>query len=280
MYPEYDPQNPKLLESFVCFADILGFSEYIRSKPKEEQGQVLLDLHSQLSDCYTEIKRTNASANFKTFTDNIVLAYPKHEDGEGHLGNIITSISEFQLNMTLSGYFVRGGISLGDYYGDETFAFGPALLEAHDLESIYAVHPRIAISNTVAALIGIYIEKFYGGSHAPQTQQVLWDLEDNIFFINYLYYLEELIDDDLSLANYLDMLMTHKEKIESALKSFSDKSKIMSKYSWLAKYHNHFCDVYLPSKKQSQDINIETYKIPFLSSGSFTSIYSLLPLDY
>ncbi|MFP3472632.1 hypothetical protein R0J90_21490, partial [Micrococcus sp. SIMBA_144] len=80
----------------------------IRSTPKEEQAQVLLDLHSHLSDCYTEIKKLNASANFKAFTDNIVLAYPRHEDGEGQLGNIITSISEFQLKMTLKGYFVRG----------------------------------------------------------------------------------------------------------------------------------------------------------------------------
>lgn len=279
MYPEYDPHNPELLESFVCFADILGFSEYIRSKPKEEQAQVLLDLHSQLSDCYTEIKKLNASANFKAFTDNIVLAYPRHEDGEWQLGNIITSISEFQLNMTLNGYFVRGGTSLGDYYGDDTFAFGPALLEAHDLENMYAIHPRIAISDTVAALMGAYIKDFYGGSHAPQSEQVLLDSEDNIYFINYLYIIEELLDDDLPLAKYLDMVMTHKEKIEAALEKYSENPKIRSKYSWVAKYHNHFCDVYLTPKEQLQDINIESYKISFLSSGSFTSIYSLLKLD-
>ncbi|AUD12510.1 hypothetical protein CW734_01170, partial (plasmid) [Planococcus sp. MB-3u-03] len=253
-----------------------GFSEYIRSTPKEEQAQVLLDLHSQLSDCYTEIKKLNASANFKAFTDNIVLAYPRYEDGEGQLGNIITSISEFQLNMTLNGYFVRGGTSLGDYYGDDTFAFGPALLEAHDLESIYAIHPRIAISNTVAALMGVYIKQFYGGSHAPQSEQLLLDLEDNIYFINYLYYIEDLFYDGLPVAKYLDMVMTHKEKIEAALEKYSDDPKIESKYSWVAKYHNHYCDVYLPSKKKVQDLNIGNYKISSLSSGNFISLYSAL----
>ena len=36
--------------------------------------------------------------------------------------------------MTLNGYFLRGGIALGYYYGDDDFAYGPALIEAHDLE--------------------------------------------------------------------------------------------------------------------------------------------------
>lgn len=26
MFPEYNPENPELLESIVCFTDILGFS--------------------------------------------------------------------------------------------------------------------------------------------------------------------------------------------------------------------------------------------------------------
>lgn len=36
--------------------------------------------------------------------------------------------------MTLNGCFLRGGITLGYYYGDDDFAYGPALIEAHDLE--------------------------------------------------------------------------------------------------------------------------------------------------
>lgn len=278
MFPEYDSNNPKLLESFVCFADILGFSEFIKSTPENQKAQLLLDLHSHLSQCYEQIKEENVSgfANFKTFTDNIVLAYPRHEDGEGQLGNIISSISKFQLNMISEGYFVRGGISLGDYYGDDIFAYGPALLEAHDLESIYANHPRIIISEKVAYLITQFIRHFYGGSHAPQSNEVLLDLEDNIFFINYLECLEDGLKDDLSLPEYLNKVMKHKEKIEEALDKFYNNPKVMSKYSWVGKYHNHFCDIYLPAKAQIIDIDIEQYKISSLSSGSFESIVELI----
>lgn len=36
------------------------------------------------------------------------------------------SFIDYQLEMTLNGYFLRGGITLGDYYGDNDFAYGPA----------------------------------------------------------------------------------------------------------------------------------------------------------
>jgi Na+/H+-dicarboxylate symporter len=84
IYSEYDPSNPKLLESIVCFADILGFSNLIMKSDEEETSSRLLkDLHETLKNLYSEIIELNPYGSFKTFTDNIILAYPKIEDGEG-----------------------------------------------------------------------------------------------------------------------------------------------------------------------------------------------------
>lgn len=98
-FPRYDSMNPRLLDSIVCFADILGFSNLIKSSSNSEEATLSLkDLHSHLSYCYKELRELNPYGSIKTFTDNIILAYPKHEDGEGQYGSLILSFMSLVLH--------------------------------------------------------------------------------------------------------------------------------------------------------------------------------------
>lgn len=270
LFPEYDSSDPKLLDSFVCFADILGFSNLIKSASSEEAPYLLKDLHSHLSSCYKKLRELNPYGSIKTFTDNIILAYPKHEDGEGQYGSLILSFMYFQLNMILKGYFIRGGISLNDYYGDETFAYGPAVVEAYELESNKANYPRIILSEKMIELILVHIEDFYGGEGAPQISEVICDKEDNTCFINYLLCIENDLQESGDFKNYFEIITAHKNQIETAIYKNSNDSKIMVKYSWVAKYHNYFCDLYVAPKLRQG--HIENYKVSNLSGGNFTTI--------
>lgn len=270
MFPEYNPKNPELLESIVCFTDILGFSNLIKNTSESNKGTILKDLHAHLNCCYKDLDELNPYGSIKTFTDNIILAYPKHGDGEGQYGSLITSFGRFQLNMILKGYFTRGGIALGDYYGDRIFAYGPALIEAYDLESNKANYPRIILSDKMIELILNHIKEFYGGSEAPQLQEILCDREDNICFINYLECIEEDFQEEGDWERYTQTLKNHKIQIELAITQNLRNPKVMVKYSWVAKYHNYFCDVYLSPKIKSEYLN--EYKISNLSSGNFVSL--------
>ncbi len=270
-FPRYDSMNPRLLDSIVCFADILGFSNLIKSSSNSEEATLSLkDLHSHLSYCYKELRELNPYGSIKTFTDNIILAYPKHEDGEGQYGSLILSFMYFQLNMILKGYFIRGGISLNDYYGDETFAYGPALVEAYELENNKANYPRIILSEKMIKLILGHIEDFYGGEGAPQISEILCDKEDNTCFINYLLCIEDNLQESGDFKSYFETITAHKDQIKTAISKNSNNSKIMVKYSWVARYHNYFCDLYVAPKLEPGDI--EKYKVSSLSGGNFTTI--------
>ncbi|MCY8934293.1 hypothetical protein [Bacillus atrophaeus] len=148
MLPKYNSEDPILLESIVCFTDILGFSSLIINKHNRQSGDYLLkDIHGILTKQYELMREMNPYAHFKAFTDNVILAYPRFQDGEGQSGSLFMSFIDYQLEMTLNGYFLRGGVALGDYYGDADFAYGPALIEAHDLECSEAIYPRIKHRN-------------------------------------------------------------------------------------------------------------------------------------
>lgn len=43
------------------------------------------------------------------------------------------------------GWLVRGGITIGDFYIDDMFVWGAALVKAYELEEKIAVYPRVIL---------------------------------------------------------------------------------------------------------------------------------------
>lgn len=245
MLPKYNPQNPSLLESIVCFTDILGFSSLIVNTSNRQSGNRLLkDLHEILTKQYELMREMNPYGHFKTFTDNVILAYPRFQDGEGQSGSLFMSFIDYQLEMTLNGYFLRGGIAIGDYYGDDDFAYGPALIEAYDLEYRKASYPRIILSDNLVKMVSEHIDYYAPLTFAPQFSHLLKDA-DGICFVNYLYGLHESYNCGGSdLDFYVDQLKIHKGIVEEKLQQNTNDPKLYAKYEWVAQYHNYYCDQY------------------------------------
>lgn len=267
MIPKYNSNNPGLINSIVCFSDILGFSNLVKSTGSDtKKGDFMLnDLHSVLTKQYAEMNKFNIYGNFKAFTDNVIMAYPIIEDGEGQFGSIITSFLEFQLNMVLKGYFLRGGISLGDYYGSGDFAYGPALIEAHELESKIAINPRIILSDSTIEMVRGHLKYYYPISNAPQNSHLLIDTRDGVWFLNYLQIAKEYYYEYNSEYKKLaEILFNHKVVIEKKINEFSKDFKIRSKYEWVAEYHNYYCYNNLDSKTINDfDLTIKGIKHSF-----------------
>ena len=59
--------------------------------------------------------------------------------------------------MALEGLFVRGGVSVGEFYINEDIVFGPALLDAHNTESNLACYPRIVLDDKTVGRLQKYI---------------------------------------------------------------------------------------------------------------------------
>lgn len=248
MFDEYNSANPELLNSIVCFTDILGFSSLVAQTTNISQGNILLrDLHKVLNKQYSSMREMNPNGQFKTFTDNVILAYPiseAYDGGEMATGGILMSFIEYQLNMVLKEYFVRGGISNGLYYGDSDFAYGPALIEAYNLESNIAIYPRIILNEAMVKLLVKQL-KYYGKfTNAPQYHHVLKD-EDDKCFLNYLVLLHEIYEEDRDFKSYIRNIQKHKQIVENKLVSFNGDDKLYPKYEWVAQYHNYYCEEYI-----------------------------------
>jgi len=260
MLPKYNPNNPSLIESLVCFTDILGFSNLIVQSPNRQHGSELLKkLHTILKNQYKNMKEMNPHAQFKTFTDNVILAYPIFQDGEWQSGNLFMSFINYQLEMTMNGYFLRGGVSFGDYYGDEDFAYGPALIEAYDLESKQANYPRIILSKEMVKIVAEYLGYYAEPEEAPQSSYLLKDT-DEMVFINYLYALQEEFEYTQDQDIYIQNIINHKEIILNSLNMYKDNSKLYSKYEWVAQYHNYYCDQYFQTN-MLQQFNLKIWSI-------------------
>ena len=190
-----------------------------------------------------------SQGKIKIFTDNMVVAYPIKDDGEVEIDEILDNVSEYQFNLALEGLFVRGGISVGDFYINEDIVFGPALLDAHHTESELACYPRIILDDRTVERLQSYINYY---DTMPQQNKILIDT-DGRWFLNYLntifrYYKECNNEYEFERIKH-ELLLCHKEKLEEMLLIHKENIRVWDKYVWTANYHNFFCDLYFPQDK-------------------------------
>lgn len=238
----FEKGKPVHRTSYCAFLDILGFSDRIKESFELDQAdQLLQEFHEIFSK---QLKRMEDECNdsllyFKSFTDNIVLAHPRFSDDmESEFAFTLWALSEYQYSMAIKGFFIRGGLAVGDLFISESNVYGPALLEAYKLESSTAVNPCVILSNDAMGLVAHHC-KFYVGEIAPQHREIYVNSEGG-FFINYLS--ECIYDTGTSEEVDWDGLALHKEQIENALKKYSNVSRVFNKFVWLANYHNYFCN--------------------------------------
>lgn len=257
--------KPIQRKSIFAFIDILGYSELMRSDPSNTELQrlhkVLEGGRDWLEEKYVDEKFKNFMPKdlhaLKAFTDNVVMGWPIRSDGESELGSALFKLSHFQMEMALEGYFIRGAISVGDVYIDEIAVFGPALLEAHAGESILARDPRIIITDSVIPMVNAHLNYYARKKHAPHCNYLLRD-SDGKWFVNYLNVLIPDVDYPLP-----DELIQHKEIVEKLLDKYSGHPVIWSKYAWVAKYHNYFCEKNSYHFDESHKIDIRKYEAEF-----------------
>ncbi|MBN1227959.1 MAG: hypothetical protein JXA79_13265 [Deltaproteobacteria bacterium] len=177
----------RMLPSFVCYADILGYS-HLSNQAIHSGNEVsfLEKLHSALSNAYKRIRehaggrKGDSFYAVKVFTDNIVIGYPVHrfdfDAGEPEFGDILGIFSEFQVGLAVEGFLLRGGIAFGDHYMDNDIVFGDALLEAVAQDK-GGGPPRISLAPSAIEIVHRQLG-FYGDpSWAPQHEDLLKDAD-------------------------------------------------------------------------------------------------------
>lgn len=228
--------------SYCAFLDVLGLSERIRASYKNKAADKLLqEFHAIFKRRISRLKSDvdESLLYFKSFSDNVLLAHPRFsEDMESEFGFILWSISEYQFEMALQGFFIRGGLSVGPLFVDDNSVYGEALINAYHLESKVAVSPIVVLCDNTMKLVDKHIG-YYHGDVAPQVSHVLVNA-DGRYFINYLS--ECILQTDEGEEVDKNSLKQHKDQIEYALAQYAGQPAVFAKFSWLAAYHNYFCD--------------------------------------
>lgn len=254
--------KPRLRMSYCVFMDILGFKCLVIDSFKRDDYQDLFEKfyrvisrETQNLNTYSNDKELHPPWEIKIFTDNIVLGYPVFSiENDIEFSDIVSAVAGYQLAMALEGFFLRGGLAVGDLFMDKITVYGPALLDAYHLESVSARDPRIVLSNSVYESVQNYASLYPEPQKSPHNRNVLID-PDGQAYINYLEGLvhEENNEETVDWAN----AKIHKLNIELKLKEYYSDAIIWPKYYWLANYHNYFCEKYSRYKGFEQACLVE-----------------------
>lgn len=251
-----DRGQPELKRSLVAFVDILGYRTLINDAQANGTSQsLLIRLHEALSKASRYLNELDEKGEpyltpslqlnkdrykIRTFTDNIVIGYPIHDDAESEFGSMSSNLAFFQLEMSNRGFFVRGAITIGDLYIDDLVVFGKGLLDSYEGESKHARDPRVILTKSAKEAIMQHVGYYSNPSHSPQASELYKDA-DGQFFLNYL---DSIMIAEDEHGPFFDMLEKHKAAVEEKLNSHRDQPAYWAKYAWSANYHNFFCDQY------------------------------------
>ena len=236
--------TPKTLTSVVAFLDILGFSQEIRESHDAGQSDALLQRFTTVIRQWYALLRDQPQSGdrcgrvweLKAFTDNVVLGHPIRRDGEAEFGHLMSDVALLQIGLAHEGFFVRGGIAVGDLYMDEDIVFGVGLLDAYEAEQ-NAGAPRVVLAESAVQLVRRHLKYYASVEISPQNRDLLID-EDNRFFVNYL----SRSWPNHTEAPLFDWLTEHRDALVGKLDRHRAEPHVWAKYAWVARYHNYFCE--------------------------------------
>ena len=252
--------------------DVLGFTQMLlRAERSHTQAEFLKRLHETLSKGregleereIPELKEAFDRAfskdryALKAFTDNIVIGWPIHSDAESETADAFTKLAMFQFNMVLSGFFVRGAISIGDAFVDDIVVSGNALIEAYNGECNLARDPRIILTKSAVTVVSSHLDHYAYREKAPQTRDLLKD-SDGQWFLNYLDVVVLMAEEEQ--GPFYEEFEKHKAAVESKLAEHKSNPPIFAKYAWVAGYHNSFCDLHSQHFSEQHKINTDLFR--------------------
>lgn len=228
-------------KKIVAFIDLLGFKEL---NGQTDQKQTIHNVLTKNEDIVRMIEELPSSSldscAIRMFSDSIFFSYPAEM-----FTALLRDLSFISSSVAKQGFFFRGAVTYGDVFDTGTTLYGPALIEAYELEAKTACYPRIIITQKAYRKLKHNPE---ATTAATAKDFLLKDFDEQVF-INFL---KEQTPTDLNET---------REVISKYIKKNKKKSAILPKYLWLANYFNHFIKVrqhlYDPRFDIIAPINIE-----------------------
>ena len=144
-----------LYEKCYCaYLDILGFKSFVgtgRINVNAKKPSVIVKYLQVIKNFNDNIRQrtkqgwNSAEIKATSFSDSLIISYPVSTN-PGNLFYLIMDIIYLSIDLAFLEVFVRGAITKGSLYHDDSMCFGPALVDAYELESKNAIYSPVAYS--------------------------------------------------------------------------------------------------------------------------------------
>ncbi|MER2005925.1 MAG: hypothetical protein ABS939_00615 [Psychrobacillus sp.] len=229
-------------ERLIVFIDILGFKEHIKLSVNDptyfiKMRNVLnhISSYQEINNGDDFLAQKDIGKEVTVFSDSVVISYPV--ELQGSLYRLLMDVIYMQLELFGEGILFRGGLTVGKLCHDDNIVYGPAMVEAYELESKVAVYPRVIVSEKAI------VEGIKHAENAPEIELefingLLKQDFDEQYYIDFMSQWGEVDDSDL----YFNSLAKIRVIIEEAIRNTHSKPNIQVKYQWLKRYYNSVLD--------------------------------------
>lgn len=236
-----NPFNLTYENRLVAFLDLLGFSKMVQNRQDENVEFVVNLIPDMLITHQANILRDDLQIT--NISDSIIISVKAEPDEIlKDLFNVCVIIGRLQHELALNGYYMRGGISVGELIHDSkrNIIVGPAYIQAYLLEVEKCIVPRVVIGEEVGEfydkdyeqmktiLNNEFTEFYYQGhlikSYPPDHPLCVGPPEIFIDFFSTIVGREK--------AGFKGTIRIFMEQLEKALV----RKIAYDKYQWLARY--------------------------------------------
>lgn len=227
-----------------CFIDVLGFSDHIKQSVSRDNEDVedkiksIFDFINIIED-HTKFDGIAQSREVTQFSDSVVISFLIEERDQ--IFYTLVNILHLTMNSISRNFLIRGGISFGKLIHNEKMVFGPALVEAYNLESKAAQYPRVILSKSILELG--HKNSLYYSEHETLEEKfgvIVTRDSDDMFYIDYIAKANSELDDiEYDVPVYLEYLI----KVYNLGSKIKNPS-VQVKYGWLKNKINNVINVY------------------------------------
>lgn len=238
------------MERFVCFLDVLGFSDSVY----DEKDETVLHLKSLLLSLQERNRKSSLESvqkvyglsvtirnSITSFSDSIFIVTPEIPEDvvtpiETQFSFLLNDICAITSMLLEYGYLVRGAIGYGVYNDEGSIGYGKPHVEAVNAEKSYCIYPRVVLCSSVI--------KLFSGNNARSLNQRMINRDfDGIYYVNWLggFPAKEPVDLESVHMFLMKNLELHRNE------------KIFAKWAWMTNYINQHVHGYIKFHNKVQE---------------------------
>jgi hypothetical protein len=201
-------------DRIVCFLDVLGFKELVNT-PVRPDASVDEAKVAAIAKALTTIRRAMDvdkpekffdGMQVTQFSDSIAFSFPANE--KTGVFHALLQIVWVQLELVYHGILVRGAMKCGKLVHTPELIFGPAFVDAYELESKAACYPRVILEDSVIqAGAAAHARHHDSATEVEHIKNLLRKDHDGFWYVDYVNAaIPELNDPVYDAAEYHERL--------------------------------------------------------------------------